>query len=140
MNSQRAHIDGLTIGGTLDATLTDGGGTFDTATLQPITAGAWAVGGSMPGTTLRPTDYRAYADLLRTFAEHYIDILSSGARYVGTWLDDGVLYIDAIDIIEDTDEAIRLASERGERAIYHLTDKITLEVSRDGNADQAYMA
>ena len=34
-----------------------------------------------------------------------------------------------------TDEAIRLASERGERAVYHLTDKITLEVSRDGNAD-----
>ena len=131
----QAPWDDMTIQETLDTTLTDGGGTFDTATLQPVTDGAWAVGGSMPGTTLRLTDYRAYADLLRTFAEHYIDILASGARYVGTWIDDDLLYIDAIDIIDDTDTAIRLAAERGERAIYHLTDKITLEVSRDGNAD-----
>ena len=125
----------MTIQETLDATLTDGGGTFDAATLAPITDGAWAVGGSIPGATLRPTDYRSYADLFRDFAEHYIDILSSGARYVGTWLDDGTLYIDAIDIVEDTDAAIRLAAERGERAIYHLTDKITLEVSRGADTD-----
>jgi hypothetical protein len=115
----------------LAQTLLDGGGTFDARTLDRITDGAWAVGGSLTGHTLETRESREL-DLAVAFAYIVDTLREDGATIIGTWVDDGVLYVDAIDLITDTDEAIRLARSRGEKAIYHLTDKITLEVSYDG--------
>jgi hypothetical protein len=112
----------------LAQTLLDGGGTFDARTLDPITDGAWAVGGSLPGHTLETRESRAL-DLDVAFAYAVDTLRGDGASVIGTWVDEGVLYVDAIEVIADTDDAIRLARSRGEKAIYHLTDKVTLEVS-----------
>ena len=118
----------MTITEALDATLADGGGTFDAHTFAPLGATwAWAVGGGIPGHTI---ELVAERDLEGALAQAFAALVDAGADVIGTWLDEGVLYVDAVDLIEDTDEAIRLAAERGELAIYHLTTKTTLEVSR----------
>ena len=113
----------------LTQTLADSGGTFDARTLDPIAGGPWAVGGGLPGIAI-PIVTPWPEPLVVAFGDAYNSLLEDGAQVIGTWIDEGTLYVDAIDLIVDTDAAIRLASERGERAIYHLTDKITLEVSR----------
>lgn len=118
----------MTISETLDATLADGGGTFDADTLEPIVDGPWAVGGSMAGDVV-PLNGNALM-VGAYFAEAIRTLCLRGAVTIGTWVDEGMLYVDAVDLVDDTDEAIALAAERGELAIYHLTDKVTLEVSR----------
>jgi hypothetical protein len=112
----------------LTETMDKGGATFEARTLRPVTSGGWCVGGGMPGYTFVADS----ADPMRGLTSAIDGLIEDGARRIGTWLDDGVVYVDAIDIITNTDEAIRLARSRGEKAIYHLTDKITLEVSYDG--------
>ena len=117
----------MTIGQVLTETLANGGGTYDAATLEPIVNGPWAVGGRMTGQTIALRDD---PDLLPwvTFGA-IVGLRSRGAVTIGTWVDEDVLYVDAVDLIVDTNEAIRLAARRGELAIYHLTDRVTLEVS-----------
>jgi hypothetical protein len=115
-----------TISDALDDTLRNGGGTFDALTLEPVTSGPWAVGGSLPGIVLDASGDGYHRRL--AFGNAYLDLLTSGARIIGTWIDDGRLYIDAIELIESTDDALRLAAERGELAVYHITDKRTLTV------------
>ena len=114
----------MDIGQVLTETLRDGGGTYDARTLEPIVNGPWAVGGSLPGRQLPDTS------LPSTLRAAWDALVDAGAVTIGTWLDERTLYVDAVDLIEDTDEAIALAASRGELAIYHLTTKTTLEVSR----------
>jgi len=115
----------MTISEALDATLADGGGTFDAATLEPIANGPWAVGGGIPGQVV-DLDTPLWLALF----DAVLALRDAGAVTIGTWVDEGKLYVDAVDLIVDTDEAIALAAERGELAIYNLTTKVTLEVSR----------
>jgi hypothetical protein len=115
-----------TLSEVLETTRRDGGGTWNAVTLHPVRSGGWAVGGSLPGWTV---DLEWSPDhITRVFGDACDSLMTDGARYIGTWIDEGMLYVDAIELIDDTDEALRVAAERGEKAIYHLTDKITLGV------------
>lgn len=102
----------------LTTTLRDGGGTWSRDLLPIGRWNVWAVGGSLPGYPVpqeRATE-QSPAGLVGAVARLQLD----GAVFIGTWLDNGIIYVDAVSLIEDTDEAIKVASERGEPAIYNL--------------------
>lgn len=111
----------------LTATLRDGGGTWSSDLLPIGRWNVWAVGGSLPGQTIPLQEAAAPgpAGIDGAVARLQLD----GASYIGTWLDEGTVYIDAIDLIEDTDEAIKVASERGELAIYNLATGQTIRLT-----------
>jgi hypothetical protein len=123
------HTDYRTIQEALNVTILNGGGTFDTLTLLdvPEDKRVWAVGSADSFVTVvieldRP-------DIPNRWANAYLSVLDSGATYIGTWVDDGKLYVDAVSLIADTGEAVEAGYWRGEKAIYHLADERTLELS-----------
>lgn len=49
--------------------------------------------------------------------------------YVGTWVSDGLVYVDASNWTADYSEAVRWAQERGEQAIYDIESNACIDVS-----------
>lgn len=48
--------------------------------------------------------------------------------YIGTWVDAGLVYIDAVTWCETREEAVRLGLERGELAIYDVAANGSLDL------------
>lgn len=119
-----------TIQQAFEHTLEAGGGTFNTLMLGDY-AGArnvWAVGG-LEFTRIIDVDTLSFDRALLIFSDAYLRLLDLDVRYIGTWLDEGVVYIEGVSLIGNTDEAIDLGYERGQKAIYNLSSKRTLELS-----------
>jgi hypothetical protein len=93
-----------------------GGGTFTRSATYFSGKNGFVVGGIVPSLVIEPSAITIEA-VERT--EEWIE-RNRSARYYGSWNDAGTIHIDAVDIIEDREEAIRLAEERGELAIYDL--------------------
>jgi len=111
-----------------ELTLAQGGATLDTMDLGDYTGPyGWTVGGSQ-GVEAHIIPLEDPVLSFELFVQAYLTMLSLEVRIVGTWVDDGRLYVDAIDIISDADAAIETAIARGERAIYNLTTHRTVEV------------
>lgn len=92
----------------------NGGVTVDAfGEIQKLESG-YVVGGKVPTfvTNLRTDDTPGYA-VAEWVYEHPSD-------FYGSWLDQktGVTHIDAVDVVQDRDEAIRLGLSRGEIAIW----------------------
>ena len=47
---------------------------------------------------------------------------------IGTWVHEGVLYLDLIQTVDDLDEAIRLAKESNELAIFDSVDGVVIDL------------
>jgi hypothetical protein len=112
-----------------DLTLEQGGATLDTEDLDDYAGPfGWVVGGAngLPGHAIPLDDPQLAFDL---FVNAYLDLLNQEVRVIGTWVDEGRLYVDAVDIITSADDAIEAAIQRGEKAIYNLTTQRTVEVS-----------
>lgn len=60
---------------------------------------------------------QTYINLLTT-AEYEAGVLPIG--YLGTWLHEGVVYVDAVDWVETLEEAVQLGLSRGEVAVYDV--------------------
>ena len=105
-----------------DATIADGGTTLD-ATLSPVHSGGWAVGGNGPVRIL-PIGER----MPIRFGDALYAAIERGAPYIGTWTEEGSVYIDGVDIIPERADAIRLGTERGEIAIYNLDTQETVRL------------
>lgn len=94
-------------------TFAKGGGTYEGRTLLPFHPDhgfAVGIGGiNLPDTELTPA---AIAWLARRVAGEH------GTVYVGTWLDGGRLYVDAVEYIADEPRARARGVERGQIAIY----------------------
>lgn len=90
-------------------TLANGGGTF------PAVEDGYMVGGVVPERTCTPEEFeRVLYDFV---AEHGHNL---GGAHIGTWIDNGVVYLDVSENVADQEEALNLARERGERAIYDI--------------------
>jgi hypothetical protein len=97
-------------------TVEHGGGTFEAKTmlLQEWKSGfVVAIG----GLTIAAKDAtaEALAWLGNRVGGEYM------TTYIGTWLQDEVLYIDAVVFVADRDRAIALGQEHGQQAIYDCT-------------------
>lgn len=64
--------------------------------------------------TITPDEYQAHRDQVRSTVSHPDAI-------AGTWVEDGGVTADASQRVESRDEAKRLQTERGERAVYNIT-------------------
>ena len=99
-------------------TLQNGGGTFDNA-LRPVQLSTgYVVGGIM-----RPVILNNVSDLddLKPFMTN---------EFFGTWIaPDGRIYIDAVQVVSDRQQAIELAKQRGELAIWDAENKVEVTIS-----------
>lgn len=105
-------------------TISDGGGTFyaDTLTDAYLTVGyVVGVGGAVIdlATGITPEDFGRTAQRV---AQEF------DTTYVGTWVDGGKLYIDAVVVIADAGRAFDLALAKGQEAIYDVANGIVLPV------------
>jgi hypothetical protein len=82
--------------------------------------------------------------LARLYSDHLTpqqvrDSQTVHGGYIGTWVDAGLVYIDAVTWCETREEAVRLGLERGEFAIYDVAanGSLDLEVFRSRSMQAA---
>lgn len=80
----------------------------------------YAVGGQEPGIS-----YSANWPYLtkRIAVSQWLQALPTNVTHIGTWTENGTVYIDAVTIVEDQVLAIALGENRGEIAIYDFTNQ-----------------
>lgn len=120
--------------GDLDVTtmkLTDaesvGGGTFHAANLTTPTEG-FAV--AIPDAELVVSG-NAPRSIVRAWLDSVArPCLSKAAQFVGCWKDSTTnkLYLDVVAVVQDADEAIRLAQQYGQLAIFDLLNKREIRI------------
>lgn len=107
----------------VSATLADGGASMNPKTLDLETAPVTLVGGATDITGSRvPETSVALDDFTPEFAADHIRRMSVLARdsYIGTWIENGRVILDASDAFESLSVALFFAAERGERAVYTI--------------------
>lgn len=99
----------------LDAALADGGGTFDYNGNVADTGDVYVVGGVYPSLKLR-LEGKVEAGSVQLVSAW---IFNNRSSFYGSWLDEeGVCWIDAVDLVRDQVSAVVLGKERGEKAIW----------------------
>lgn len=63
-------------------------------------------------------------EIRRYRAEHWKE-LQDPSTFFGGWVDEGKVYLDISQVVDDRDEAVRRARERDQLAIFHLDDFTT---------------
>jgi hypothetical protein len=114
--------------GTLEKIIRDGGGTFAADTLQPITPQrGYAVGVEFGTAITLPDTADEFAVImaLESVAQGYAH---RGARAVGAWIDGGRIHIDPVLITATLHDAMRVAREYGQAAVYDFSTGSTVEV------------
>lgn len=98
-------------------TLRDGGGTFNVHTLEPIEDPVGYSVGGLATESFGDCTLEEVQDRIATFLVNRVAGLS---EYLGTWIDPetNLWHLDAVEIIEDRDEAIEAGRKRGEIAIF----------------------
>lgn len=111
--------------GVIDHTLRMGGGTFCGITGEAFDLQiGYMVGGFVPTATVDmsgdyPDQRHAVAKrAVAAFCNTHADVLSRGTTYLGTWMHEGTLYIDASEQVTGEDHALQVAASRGELAIW----------------------
>ena len=104
----------------------NGGSTTYVDTGLAVTGGyAVAIAGS-PEETYGNLD----EDIVKDYIErNYDSYLKGSGHYLGTWLDGGTWYLDVSEVLIGKDkkiEALKLAKDRGEKAIYDLYNGETI--------------
>jgi hypothetical protein len=56
------------------------------------------------------------------------DVLSLPGMYLGSWIDDGMLYLDISRVYESEHDALREAVTNGQKAYYDLDNAKTIEL------------
>lgn len=128
-------------------TIQNGGTTVDLTTFAvPAKTDGYFVGratdykGESIESVLIQRDTFTLSSLRRTFGKLYADHLTVEQiedghdgeplreRYIGTWLHDDIVYIDAVNWTSDYAQALEWAVERGEHSIYDVAANGSLEV------------
>ncbi len=94
----------------------NGGGTFRRSGVEVHPTLGYAVGGATNGLifTVGAVSHEKQVSIIA----RWLDALETSIQYVGSWINDGKLYIDAVTIVESYIDAFLLGVERGELAIY----------------------
>lgn len=102
-------------------TLANNGGTFrNGVNISDTLISGYVVGGIVPSEIVPVEDSAELARVVSQFVGAY--------EYVGTWLHNGEIHIDAVEVYQDKHEAIAVGLQRGEIAIWNVADseEITL--------------
>lgn len=104
------------------------GFTVSPTTPSPVICG-WAVGGELPEVRVALTDTCDTTFLAAMLAGYAAMTPVNGA--LGGWVHDGHLYLDCPTIVTTSEaDALALAAERGELAIYNLNEGAEVTVPR----------
>lgn len=101
----------------ISETLANGGGTF------PPVADGYMVGGVASGVI---ADMPKFEMMLGEFVQDNEAVLVTA--HLGTWIHEGKVYIDVSERIGNREDAMRLARERGELAVYDIGTGTTIPV------------
>lgn len=107
----------------------DGGGTYAADTLQQIHPQRGYAVGVEHGTAVvldAGADEFAVIMALESVARGYAH---KGARAVGAWIDGGRIHIDPVLITTTLHDAMRIAREYGQLAVYDFSTGSTVEVA-----------
>lgn len=86
---------------------------------QQIPTSGWSVGGDPDCPEVRVANVAsAPVDLVSGLMATYS--IATGENWMGGWVHEGDLYLDAPTIVIERADALRLAGERGELAIFDL--------------------
>jgi hypothetical protein len=93
------------------------GGTFTRDGEYAMVSRGYWVGGGAKTLIVNPKLERkiAFNDIW-----HWLNDLPKEVRFIGWWLYRGKYYFDATELVIEKDEALRLAKERGEFAIWDI--------------------
>lgn len=130
------------------ATKANGGTTVDLTSFKvPAKTDGYFVGkatgynGVSIETVIIPEDTFTLASLRRAFGRMYADHLTADQienghngdplkeRYIGTWIDSGLVFVDACNWTADYNEAVQWGLERGELAIYDVAANGSLDLA-----------
>lgn len=107
----------------LSRTVENGGGTFEAGTFLPFEpTDGFAVG--MGGVKV---DAATATDDLLTFWARKVTT-EHGASFVGTWLTDGVIHIDAVTYVKAIDRALMLGRQWHQLAVYSFAMAESLDI------------
>lgn len=104
------------------ATVIDGGGTFDRDLHAVHPTDGYAVGLVRGTWRTVPAHEAGLGDTLLEAAQVYAD------AYVGTWVDAGLVHVDPVIILTCREDAIRLATALGQKAVYDFASQSDIEV------------
>lgn len=103
----------------------NGGGTFDARTLDTVAPRSGYAVGVEFGTAITLPAEAEEIDVV-------LALESIGQRYgcsaVGAWIDGGKMHIDPIEIVEHLADAVEIATEYGQAAVYEFATGESLEV------------
>jgi len=104
-------------------TIENGGGTFEQGTYLPFKpADGYAV--AIAGITLTEAD--ATYEAIKRWGKAIVT--EHEASFLGTWLNEGLLYLDAVVYIRDLDFALRTASAHNQLAIFDFANMTSIPV------------
>lgn len=102
-------------------TLANNGGTFRNGdNISDTLTTGYVVGGIVPSQIVSADNQDELSRVLSQFVATY-DV-------VGTWLHDGMVHVDAVEVYDSREDAISVGRTRGEIAIWNVADstEITL--------------
>lgn len=118
----------------INHTIDNGGGTFDPTTLAPVTLDkGYAV-------AIKGLEYKVPFDTIDEWdvVTHAFNVLSHSIDnpgvYFGTWVDNGIVYFDASDVVQDEATALRIAREHNQLAVWDFARNSEIRVNETVNA------
>ncbi len=67
-----------------------------------------------------PADELTTAELIGSYVDRHAETLAPSGRHLGTWVDDGTLYVDTVEIIPDRHAAELAGLAADQLAIFDL--------------------
>jgi hypothetical protein len=110
----------------IEGAVNDGGSTLNRRTHESLTfSNVYIVGGQEPGIKLGFPGEIVNQELVVLAVAKWIDALPKNVEWIGSWIDDEILYLDAVTIfpLEDGYKMAQCARSRGEKAVYYLNSK-----------------
>ena len=103
------------------ATLRDGGGTFEKGTLEAVAkVNGYQVGTVRPlaaGTLLKSSPAGQLAEYVRSYAHAAAPLMKRG-DFLGSWIDDGLFYIEISRHVEQYADAVAVAQRHAQLAVW----------------------
>lgn len=115
----------------------DGGFTYNPRTQRFVTGAGYVVANPPSGevpTSAKFCDVSRIAPLtdsdLARVALMFSRLLAVPSYYLGAWKDGATVYVEVSQVFRSRGEALRVAADRGERAIYDLRNRRDIPVAR----------
>lgn len=113
----------------LEQITSEGGGTYSADTLQQIHPQRGYAVGVEHGTAITLDSAAGELEIVQALETVARGYAHTGARAVGAWIDSGRIHIDPVLITATLHDAMRVAREYGQLAVYDFSSSSAVEVA-----------